>query len=39
MNFENMPELKSKHGYYILLSTMAGVAMVLLFVFRKVRWV
>lgn len=38
MNFENMPELKSKHGYYILLSVMSGIAVVMLYLFRKVRW-
>ncbi len=38
MNFENMPELKSKHGYYILLSIMSGIAVVMLYLFRKVRW-
>ena len=38
MNFENMPELKSKHGYYILLSVMSGIAAVLLYLFRRVRW-
>jgi len=38
MNFENMPELKSEHGYYILLSTMSGIAAVMLYLFRRVRW-
>lgn len=38
MNFENMPELKSEHGYYILLMIMGGVASLLLYVFRRVRW-
>jgi magnesium transporter len=38
MNFENMPELKSKHGYYILLSTMSGIAVLLLYLFRRTRW-
>jgi len=38
MNFENMPELKSKHGYFILLSVMGGIAGVLLYIFRKMRW-
>ena len=38
MNFENMPELKSEHGYYILLSTMSGIAVVMLYLFRRVRW-
>lgn len=38
MNFENMPELKNQHGYYILLSTMSGIALLLLYLFRRVRW-
>ena len=38
MNFENMPELKSENGYYILLTTMSSIALVMLFLFRKVRW-
>lgn len=38
MNFENMPELKSMHGYYILLSVMSGIAFAMLYLFRRVRW-
>ena len=38
MNFENMPELKSQNGYYILLSAMSAIAFVMLYVFRRVRW-
>ncbi len=38
MNFENMPELKSHYGYYILLSVMTAIAVLLLYVFRRVRW-
>ncbi len=38
MNFENMPELKSKHGYYILLGTMSSIAVLLLYLFRRTRW-
>ena len=38
MNFENMPELKSQHGYYILLSVMSGIAFIMLYLFRRVRW-
>lgn len=30
MNFENMPELKHENAYYVALSSMAGVAIVLL---------
>lgn len=38
MNFENMPELKSEYGYYILLSTMTGIVALLLYLFRRTRW-
>lgn len=38
MNFENMPELHSKAGYFILLGCMGVIALVLLAVFRKKRW-
>ena len=38
MNFENMPELHSRYGYYILLSVMATVAVTLLLFFRRRRW-
>lgn len=38
MNFEHMPELGSKWGYYILLSVMASLAITLLLVFRKRKW-
>jgi len=38
MNFENMPELHSKSGYFILLGVMALIATFLIVVFRKVRW-
>ena len=38
MNFENIPELKNSDGYYILLSIMFVIATVLLFIFRKKRW-
>jgi magnesium transporter len=38
MNFENMPELKSRQGYFILLGVMGMIALVLLSVFRNKRW-
>ncbi len=38
MNFENMPELKSRSGYFILLSVMGTIAVILLLVFRRRRW-
>jgi magnesium transporter len=39
MNFEYMPELKSRYGYFILLSVMGGIAALLLYLFRRIRWV
>ena len=38
MNFENMPELRSRSGYFILLSVMGVIALLLLALFRKKRW-
>ena len=38
MNFENMPELHSRWGYFTLLSIMGFVATVLLLTFRRKKW-
>jgi magnesium transporter len=38
MNFENMPELKSQYGYFILVSVMVGIASGLAYLFRKMKW-
>ena len=38
MNLENMPDLHSRYGSIILLGVMASIVMLLLFVFRKMRW-
>jgi len=38
MNFENMPELHTSSGYFILLGVMLGIATTLLLVFRKKHW-
>lgn len=38
MNFQNMPELGSKSGYFLVLGFMVVVAVSLLLVFRKKRW-
>jgi len=38
MNFEDMPELKSSMGYFVLLGIMAAITIVLIFIFRKKRW-
>jgi len=38
MNFENMPELHSKSGYFILLGFMTTLVVILLTVFRRKKW-
>lgn len=38
MNFEYMPELKSRNGYYILLSVMSCLVILMLLLFRRMRW-
>ena len=39
MNFENMPELRTRHGYFILLGVLAIVGLGLYLVFRRLGWV
>ena len=39
MNFDNIPELHAKFGYFILLSVMAAIVVTLLALFRKMRWI
>lgn len=38
MNFDNMPELHWKYGYYVVLSIMTGIAGAMVIWFRKKRW-
>ncbi|AUC21944.1 MULTISPECIES: magnesium and cobalt transport protein CorA [Polaribacter] len=38
MNFENIPELKSKYGYFILLGVMALVTIVSVWYFKRKKW-
>jgi magnesium transporter len=38
MNFENMPELQARYGYYVLLTVMTLIGLGLLFLFRRLRW-
>ncbi len=38
MNFEFMPELQLKYGYFITWGVMAAVVIVLLFYFKKKKW-
>lgn len=39
MNFENMPELKTRYGYFITIGTMAAVTFVMLFYFKHKGWI
>lgn len=39
MNFENMPELRSHWGYFIVLGVMVSIAVGLLLLFRRKGWV
>lgn len=39
MNFENMPELKTRNGYFITLAVMAVVTIGLLFYFKHKGWI
>lgn len=38
MNFDNMPELHTESGYYIIIGVMALIAVTLLAIFRLRRW-
>ncbi|GAU08254.1 magnesium/cobalt transporter CorA [Desulfoplanes formicivorans] len=38
MNFESMPELHFKHGYYVILGIMGGIAVAMLAYFKKKHW-
>jgi magnesium transporter len=38
MNFENMPELHSRWGYFTLLAVMGFIATTLLLTLRRKRW-
>ena len=38
MNFENMPELKMKAAYFIVLGVMAVVAVIMVIFFKKKKW-
>jgi magnesium transporter len=39
MNFDNMPELKSRYGYFFTLGIMAVVTGILLFFFWRRGWI
>jgi magnesium transporter len=38
MNFTNMPELATAYGYFTVLGVMAIIAIAMLILFRKIRW-
>jgi len=38
MNFDYMPELHARYGFYIMAGVMAGIAVILLLIFRYKRW-
>jgi magnesium transporter len=38
MNFENMPELHSRYGYYIVMIVMAVMAFAMVLYFKRKRW-
>jgi magnesium transporter len=38
MNFDNMPELRSQNGYYIVLFSMFAIVLVMVAYFKKKRW-
>lgn len=38
MNFENMPELKTQYGYYVVLVTIATICITLYWRFKKAKW-
>jgi magnesium transporter len=38
MNFQYMPELQFRYGYFVILGLMAVLAVGMLTLFRRVRW-
>ncbi|MCB1703428.1 MAG: magnesium transporter CorA family protein [Halioglobus sp.] len=38
MNFDNMPELHHEHGYFFVLGVILAVAVAMVVLFRKIRW-
>jgi magnesium transporter len=38
MNFTNMPELKTKYGYFYVLGIMFIIAILMIYYFRRKRW-
>ncbi len=38
MNFDNMPELHHEHGYFFVLGTILTVAVAMIALFKRIRW-
>ena len=38
MNFENMPELGWKYGYFIIVGIMAAISLLMIVFFKKKKW-
>ena len=38
MNFDNMPEINWKYGYFVVLAVMVSLTFIMLFCFRRRRW-
>lgn len=38
MNFDNMPELHSRYGYFAVLGVMLSILIILLYIFRRSKW-
>jgi magnesium transporter len=38
MNFQNMPELQYRYGYFFALGAMATTALLLIYIFKRKRW-
>lgn len=38
MNFQNMPELTTPYGYYVILAVMAALMLTIYFLFRRNKW-
>lgn len=39
MNFEDIPELKWRYGYFMVLGVMAGISTGLLYLFKRKKWI
>jgi magnesium transporter len=39
MNFDNMPELRFKYGYFVLVAIMIIIAVTLFLIFRRKKWI